>query len=132
MRGLFHFHLATYFAPIPTSGSANTMGLVLADKVHDISHIGERATLGLRARAYLYWGKYAEALADCKELLKDSPYTLYTPENYTSIWSQEGTASEQSSRQTPRPCFLSLRRSSTSQKASLFRTLATATKSLQS
>ena len=125
MRGLFHFHLATYFAPIPTSGSANTMGLVLADKVHDISYIGERATLdqtyklitddfskaiesglnkekktghlnywaalGLRARAYLYWGKYTEALADCKELLKDSPYTLYTPENYTSVWSQEGT-----------------------------------------
>lgn len=125
MRGLFHFHLATYFAPIPTSGSANTMGLVLADKVYDISYIGERATLdqtyklitddfskaiesglnkdkktghlnywaalGLRARAYLYWGKYTEALADCKELLKDSPYTLYTPENYTSVWSQEGT-----------------------------------------
>lgn len=125
MRGLFHFHLATYFAPIPTSGNANTMGLVLADKVHDISYIGERATLdqtyklitddfskaiesglnkdkktghlnywaalGLRARAYLYWGKYTEALADCKELLKDSPYTLYTPENYTSVWSQEGT-----------------------------------------
>ena len=125
MRGLFHFHLATYFAPIPTSGSANTMGLVLADKVYDISYIGERATLdqtyklitddfskaiesglnkdkktghlnywaalGLRARAYLYWGKYTEALADCKELLKDSPYTLYTPENYTRVWSQEGT-----------------------------------------
>ena len=125
MRGLFHFHLATYFAPIPTSGNANTMGLVLADKVHDISYIGERATLdqtyklitddfskaiesglnkdkktghlnywaalGLRARAHLYWGKYTEALADCKELLKDSPYTLYTPENYTSVWSQEGT-----------------------------------------
>lgn len=125
MRGLFHFHLATYFAPIPTSENANTMGLVLADKVHDISYIGERATLdqtyklitddfskaiesglnkdkktghlnywaalGLRARAYLYWGKYTEALADCKELLKDSPYTLYTPENYTSVWSQEGT-----------------------------------------
>lgn len=125
MRGLFHFHLATYFAPIPTSGSSNTMGIVLADKVHEISYIGERATLdqtykqivddftvaiesgqnktaktghanywaalALRARAYLYWGKYSEALADCKELIKDAPYQLYTTANYTSAWSQEGT-----------------------------------------
>ena len=45
MRGLFHFHLATVFAPIPTSGSSNDMGLVLADKVFDISYIGERASL---------------------------------------------------------------------------------------
>ena len=32
MRGLFHFHLATFFAPIPTSGSPNTNGIVLSDK----------------------------------------------------------------------------------------------------
>ena len=45
MRGLFHFHLATYFAPIPTSGNPNQMGIVLADKVFDIGYIGERASL---------------------------------------------------------------------------------------
>ena len=45
MRGLFHFHLATYFAPIPTSGNSNELGLVLADKVFDIDYIGERASL---------------------------------------------------------------------------------------
>ena len=45
MRGLFHFHLATYFAPLPTSGSANKMGLVLSDKVFEINYIGQRASL---------------------------------------------------------------------------------------
>ena len=45
MRGLFHFHLATYFAPIPTSGNPNRMGIVLADNVFDVDYIGERASL---------------------------------------------------------------------------------------
>lgn len=124
MRGLFHFHLATYFASIPTSGNANEMGIVLADKVFDISYIGERASLddtydmivsdftkavdsglnkerktghmnywaalALRARANLYRGDYAAALADAREVMTDSPYVLYTPDNYLKVWSQEG------------------------------------------
>ena len=45
MRGLFHFHLATFFASIPTSGSPNTNGIVLSDKVFDIDYIGQRAGL---------------------------------------------------------------------------------------
>lgn len=124
MRGLFHFHLATIFAPVPTSGSANDMGIVLADKVFDINYIGERATLGetygmiiddltrsigsglnkgrntghmnywaalaLRARANLYLGDYSAALADARQVIAESPYSLYTTENYTKVWSQEG------------------------------------------
>lgn len=124
MRGLFHFHLATYFAPIPTAGSSNEMGLVLADKVFDIDYVGERASLektygfiisdftqaiesglnkdrntghlnywaalALRARANLYAGNYAEALADASEVIEESPYQLYTIDNYTKVWSQEG------------------------------------------
>lgn len=124
MRGLFHFHLATIFAPVPTSGSANDMGIVLADKVFDINYIGERATLGetygmiiddltrsigsgqnlyrntghmnywaalaLRARANLYLGDYPAALADARKVIAESPYSLYTTENYTKVWSQEG------------------------------------------
>lgn len=124
MRGLFHLHLAAYFAPIPTSGNANEMGIVLSDRVFDISYIGERASLedtydmivgdftkavdsglnkermtgrmnywaalALRARANLYRGDYAAALADAEEVISDSPYVLYTPENYTKVWSQEG------------------------------------------
>jgi hypothetical protein len=124
MRGLFHFHLAVYFAPIPTSGSANTNGIVLSDKVFDIDYIGKRASLddtyefivsdftkaiesglnkerntghlnywaalALRARANLYRGEYAAALADAQEVMSDSPYKLSTIENYTSMWSREG------------------------------------------
>lgn len=124
MRGLFHFHLATIFAPIPTSGNANDMGVVLADKVFDINYIGERATLqdtygmivsdftkaidsglnvdrnnghmnywaalALRARANLYMGNYKAALADAQQVMTESPYSLYTIDNYTKVWSVEG------------------------------------------
>lgn len=124
MRGLFHFHLATFFAPIPTSGNPNQMGIVLSDKVFDIDYIGERASLAatyefiisdftkaidsglnmdrntghmnywaalaLRARANLYAGNNTAALTDAQELLDDSPYRLYTIENYMKSWSQEG------------------------------------------
>lgn len=124
MRGLFHFHLATYFAPIPTSGSSNQMGIVLADKVFDVTYIGERASLSdtyafiisdftravdsgqnkdrntghmnywaalaLRSRANLYAGNWQQALADAEELMNDSPYKLYTIDNYMKSWSQEG------------------------------------------
>lgn len=124
MRGLFHFHLATYFAPIPTSGSSNTNGIVLSDQVFDIDYVGKRAgldatyefivqdftkaiesglnkerntghlnywaALALRSRANLYRGDYAAALADAEEIISDSPYSLYTLENYTKVWSQEG------------------------------------------
>lgn len=124
MRGLFHFHLATYFAPIPTSGNMNDMGIVLADQVFDIDYIGRRASLdetyqmivndftkavemglnkgrknghlnywaalALRARANLYCGNYEAAYADANEVIENSPYNLYTLENYTKVWSQEG------------------------------------------
>ena len=124
MRGLFHFHLATYFAPIPTSGNPNQMGIVLADKVFDVNYIGERAgledtydfiindftkavdsglnkerntghmnywaALALRARANLYAGNWQAALDDAEELIEDSPYRLYTIDNYMKSWSQEG------------------------------------------
>lgn len=126
LRGLFHFHLAVLFAPIPTSGSTNEMGIVLSDRVFDIGYIGARASLedtyqfitddftraiqtglnkerktghvnywaalGLRARAYLYWGKYQEALEDCKEVIEDSPYSLYGIDEYTKVWSQQGSS----------------------------------------
>ena len=124
MRALFHFHLATLFAPIPTSGSANDMGIVLSDRVFDIDYVGKRASLedtyqfmvddlskaidsglnkdknaghmnywaslALRARVNLYRGHYGSALEDCQELIDSSPYSLYTIDEYTKVWSQEG------------------------------------------
>ena len=126
MRGLFHFHLAVLFAPLPTCGSSNTMGIVLSDKVFGINHIGSRASLdetyslivndlteaietglprgrttghlnhwaalGLRARANLYWGKYSDALDDCIEVIDNSPYSLYTIDEYVKAWSQQGSS----------------------------------------
>lgn len=124
MRGLFHFHLATFFAPIPTSGSSNTMGIVLSTEVYPLDykaprasleetytqivkdlttyidagvnkdpmegHLNYWAALAIRARAYLYWGKYAEALADAKKVIDESPYKLYTTANYDKVWATDG------------------------------------------
>ncbi len=45
MRGLFHFHLATLYAPIPTSGSSNKLGIVLSTEVYDLDHVAPRASL---------------------------------------------------------------------------------------
>ena len=126
MRGLFHFHLAVLFSPIPTSGSPNTMGIVLSDRVFDIGYAGERASLdstysfivgdltkaietgldkerktghmnhwaalGLRARANLYRGRYAEALQDCIAIIGNAPYELYGREEYLKVWSQQGSS----------------------------------------
>ncbi|WP_195372031.1 MULTISPECIES: RagB/SusD family nutrient uptake outer membrane protein [Parabacteroides] len=54
-------------------------------------HINYWAALGIRARAYLYLGKYAEALNDCKEIIASSPYKLYSIDEYLSVWDKEGT-----------------------------------------
>ena len=129
VRGLFHFHLATFFAPIPTSNNTkNTMGIVLSTEVYPLDYKGARATLdqtyqqiiddlttyiktgynkdkmdghlnywaalAIRARAYLYWGKNAEALADAKEVIEKSPYKLYTPANYVSVWAEDNAGDE--------------------------------------
>lgn len=45
MRGLFHFLLAMYYAPIPTSGSSNNLGIVLSKEVFAIDYKAARATL---------------------------------------------------------------------------------------
>lgn len=125
MRGLFHLQLASFFAPIPTSGSSNTLGIVLSTAVYPITHIGVRASLdetydqivddfttaidtglnkdknpghvnywaalALRARANLYRGRYADALTDCEEIIRNSPYALYTISEYAGVWSKEGS-----------------------------------------
>ncbi|MBQ7072845.1 MAG: RagB/SusD family nutrient uptake outer membrane protein [Bacteroidales bacterium] len=123
LRGLFHFHLATFFAPIPTSGSSNTLGIVLSTEVYPLDYKGARASLdetyqqiiadlttyintgvnkdkmnghlnywaavAIRARAYLYWGKYAEALADAQNVINNGPYKLYTRDNYVGVWATD-------------------------------------------
>ena len=50
------------------------------------------SALALRARANLYAGNYAAALADAKEVIADGGYELYTTSNYDKVWAQEGTS----------------------------------------
>lgn len=50
------------------------------------------SALALRARANLYAGNYAAALADAKEVIEDGGYELYTPSTYEKAWSQEGSS----------------------------------------
>lgn len=54
--------------------------LPLLTKDKNQGHINYWSALGIRARAYLYLGKYAEALNDCKEIITSSPYKLYSIE----------------------------------------------------
>lgn len=65
------------------------MPLLTKDK--NQGHMNYWAALGIRARANLYLGKWAEALADCREIMKDSPYKLYTRDEYLGVWEKEGT-----------------------------------------
>lgn len=53
---------------------------------------GYYSALALRARANLYAGNYAAALADAKEVIKDGGYKLYTIADYDKVWVQEGTS----------------------------------------
>lgn len=49
------------------------------------------AATALLSRVYLYAGDYSNALKNAEEVIKDGPYSLYTIENYISVWSREGT-----------------------------------------
>lgn len=54
--------------------------------------MGYYPALALRARANLYAGNYAAALADAQEVILESEYELYTTANYDKVWAQEGTS----------------------------------------
>lgn len=54
--------------------------------------MGYYPALALRARANLYAGNYAAALADAQEVILESEYELYTTSNYDKVWAQEGTS----------------------------------------
>lgn len=58
-------------------------------KIGHINYWGARA---LRARVYLYMGDNANALADAQYVIEHTPYRLYTKDEYTSVWTKEGTA----------------------------------------
>ena len=65
--------------------------LGLLSKDQQTGRINYWAALGIRARAYLYLGQNENALADCKEIIANSPYRLYTRDEYPTVWLQEGS-----------------------------------------
>ena len=71
-----------------------TKAMTLLDKDVDngTGYFNYYAALAIRARAYLYMGDYAKALADAKEVIADGGYELYTIGNYDKVWAQEGTS----------------------------------------
>lgn len=69
-----------------------TKAIEMLDAENDLGYFTKYSALALRARAYLYMGKYSEALADAKEVIAKSGATLYTISDYTKVWSAEGTS----------------------------------------
>lgn len=63
----------------------------LLSKEKNLGHMNYWAALGLRARVNLYLGNCGDALNDCKEIIKDSPYKLYERDEYLSVWDKEDT-----------------------------------------
>lgn len=66
-----------------------TDALSLLGKKKENGYFNYYAALGLRARAYLYNGQYAEALADAKEVIEKGNYKMLTRDSYVEAWSKE-------------------------------------------
>lgn len=69
-----------------------TDAMKLIGKDKNLGYLNYWACLTLRARAYLYLGKYDLALADAKEVIASSPYSLYTMAEYADVWDKQGTS----------------------------------------
>lgn len=59
------------------------------EKKSDNGYFNYYAALGLRARAYLYNGQYAEALADAKEVIGEGGFKMLNRDNYVEAWTKE-------------------------------------------
>ena len=66
-----------------------TDALPLLEKKSDNGYFNYYAALGLRARAYLYNGQYAEALADAKEVIGEGGFKMLNRDNYVEAWTKE-------------------------------------------
>lgn len=60
-------------------------------KVVTAGHIDYWGARALRARIYLYMDNNTKALEDAKYVIEKSPYTLYTRDEYASVWSKVGS-----------------------------------------
>ncbi len=67
-----------------------TEGYNLMDGNNGIGYMNKWAALGLRARAYLYLGDYAKAIADAENVINNSGASLLSIDGYVRAWSMEG------------------------------------------
>jgi starch-binding outer membrane protein, SusD/RagB family len=66
--------------------------LALLSKEQNLGRFNYWSAKGLLARVHLYLGENNDALAAAQEVISDSPYALYTREEYLTVWNQEGTS----------------------------------------
>lgn len=63
----------------------------LLSKTRAVGKFDYWSATALLSRVYLYNGNYNDALKNAEEVISSGPFKLYTTQNYTSVWSKEGT-----------------------------------------
>lgn len=66
--------------------------LELLSHEENLGRINYWSALGLLARVHLYLEENNEALSAAQEIIDNSPYTLYSMEEYLTVWDKEGTS----------------------------------------
>lgn len=66
--------------------------LTLLSKDENLGRINYWAAKGLMARVQLYLEENNEALAAAQEVISQSPYSLYSIDDYLSVWGVEGAS----------------------------------------
>lgn len=71
-----------------------TDAMTYLSKAKNNGYLNYWSALALRARAYLYWGKNAQALADADAVISGTAgtYSLYTQGEYVEAWGRTYTA----------------------------------------
>lgn len=62
------------------------------EKTPDSGTINYWAAAALLSRAYLYYGDWQQAYTYAVEVIDQSPYRLYSRDEYTSVWDKTGTS----------------------------------------
>ena len=63
----------------------------LLSKTRAVGKFDYWSATSLLSRVYLYTGNYGDALKNAEEVISNGPFKLYSIQNYTSVWSKEGT-----------------------------------------
>ncbi|MFW6289600.1 MAG: RagB/SusD family nutrient uptake outer membrane protein [Mariniphaga sp.] len=66
--------------------------LELLSREENTGRINYWAAKGLLARVHLYLEENNEALAAAQDIISNSPYSLYSREEYLTVWDKEGTS----------------------------------------